>query len=179
MDVEGLARMIQEGAGRGGDMGGSEESQEVSRQSRSLSGNSRGGSRILGLLLWHLGGGGGAATRSSGENAVSAAVSSEGEGEAALRGAERPRGKMAASLHGQQAGDFRKGDQPDVRSPRGFSGQSRNARGSRGGLSRAMKDERREPSLTRGDEMRWMQGSYGCRCEGGAKEESMAGRGQL
>lgn len=59
MDVEGLARMIQEGAGRGGDMGGSEESQEVSRQSRSLSGNSRGGSRILGLLLWHLGGGGG------------------------------------------------------------------------------------------------------------------------
>lgn len=57
MDVEGLARMIQEGAGRGGDMGGSEESQEVSRQSRSLSGNSRGGSRILGLLLWHLGGG--------------------------------------------------------------------------------------------------------------------------
>lgn len=169
MDVEGLARMIQEGAGRGGDMGGSEESQEVSRQSRSLSGNSRGGSRILGLLLWHLGGGGGAATRSSGENAVSAAVSSEGEGEAALRGAERPRGKMAASLHGQQAGDFRKGDQPDVRSPRGFSGQSRNARGSRGGLSRAMKDERREPSLTRGDEMRWMQGSYGCRCEGGLR----------
>lgn len=157
--------------GRGGEgrgHGGSGESQEVSRQSRSLSGNSRRGSRILGLLLWHLGGGG-AATRSSGENAVSAAVSSEGEGEAALRGAERPRGKMAASLHGQQAGDFRKGDQPDVRSPRGFSGQSRNARGSRGGLSRAMKDERREPSLTRGDEMRWMQGSYGCRCEGGLR----------
>lgn len=168
MDVEGLARMIQEGAGRGGDMGGVGRARKFPDNLAVFLEIPGEGQGFWGCCCG-TSGGGGAATRSSGENAVSAAVSSEGEGEAALRGAERPRGKMAASLHGQQAGDFRKGDQPDVRSPRGFSGQSRNARGSRGGLSRAMKDERREPSLTRGDEMRWMQGSYGCRCEGGLR----------
>lgn len=99
MDVEGLARMIQEAAGRG--VGEPGSFQTISQSFWKFP------EKDLGLLLWHLWGGSGMQPRGH-PNAMSAAMSSEGEDEAALRRVKWPRGKMAALLHGQQAGNFRK-----------------------------------------------------------------------